>query len=192
MKFVYLLVWCWEWFGDLLLICWCCIPCCKLRFGIKMVVSSFSFEHVNCIVFEIWLWYKDVSFRGLYHTPRWILYFEGRIACRDGYYYQGSCRAPRQMHGQYMSPMGPRMRDSGCVSLGKTCITVLDICIPLYWTYLSLINLILCFADLVSVPLWNLWVLNIELLLRICKLINCGYWVVYLVNCKLLGCSVEV
>ena len=26
-----------------------------------------------------------------------------------------------------MSPMGPRLRDSGCVSLGKTCITILDI-----------------------------------------------------------------
>ena len=26
-----------------------------------------------------------------------------------------------------MSPMGPGLRDSGCVSLGKTCITIFDI-----------------------------------------------------------------
>ena len=126
MKFVYFLVWCWEWFGDLLLICWCCIPCCKLRFGIKMVVSSFSFEHVNCIVSETWLWYKDVSFRGSYRTPRWILYFEGRIARCEGYYYRGSCRAPTDAWTD-MSLMGPGLRDSGCVSLRKTCITIFDI-----------------------------------------------------------------
>ena len=111
MKFVYLLVWCWEWFGDLLLICWCCIPCCKLRFAIKMVVSSFSFEHVNCIVYETWLWYKNVSFRGSYRAPRWILYsrdvlcaakvtiIEGRVVrrdrCMDRYVPHGS-RAERQ------------------------------------------------------------------------------------------------
>ena len=66
--------------------------------------------------------------------------FEGRIARRDGYYIsrdvsraamvtiiEGSCRAPRQMHGQHMSPMDPGLRDSGCVSLGQTCIIILDI-----------------------------------------------------------------
>ena len=26
-----------------------------------------------------------------------------------------------------MSPMGPRLRDSGCVSVGQTCIIILDI-----------------------------------------------------------------
>ena len=46
---------------------------------------------------------------------------------RDGYYYRGSCRAPRQMHGQICSPIGPELRDSGCVSLGQTCIIILDI-----------------------------------------------------------------
>ena len=118
MKFVYFLVWCWEWFGDLLLISWCCIPCCKLLFGIKMVISSFSFEHVNCIVSETWLWYKNVSFRGSYCAPRWILYFKGRIARCDGYYYRGSCRAPRQMHGQICPPWVPDW---------ETCITIFDI-----------------------------------------------------------------
>ena len=89
-----------------------------------------------------------------------------------------------------MSPMGPRLRDSGCVSLGKTCITILDIASHDI-AHLLLMNLNTCFADLVSVFLWRFWLLNIELLLRMCKLIECGYWVVYLVNCKLLDCSVE-
>ena len=37
---------------------------------------------------------EDVPFRGKYPAPRWILYFEERIAHRDGYYYRGLCRAP--------------------------------------------------------------------------------------------------
>ena len=43
---------------------------------------------------------RDVSRAG-------IIYFEGRIARRDGYYYRGSCRAPRQMHGQICPPWVP-------------------------------------------------------------------------------------
>ena len=68
-----------------------------------------------------------------------ILYFEGRIARRDGYYISRdvsraamvtisrvvSCAATDAWTD--MSPMGPGLRDSGCVSLGKTCITILDI-----------------------------------------------------------------
>ena len=123
---MYFFVWCWEWLGDLLLICWCCIPGCKSCFVIKMVISSFSFEHVNCIVSETWLWYKDVSFRGSYRAPRWILYFERRIARDEGYYYGGSCRTLRQMHGQICPPWVPDW-ETRCVSLRKTCITIFDI-----------------------------------------------------------------
>lgn len=126
MKFVCFLVWYWEWLGDFLLIFWCCIPCSKLRYVIKMVISSFSFEHVNCIVSETWLCLR------MYH-------FEGRIARRDGYYISRTYHAPRRLllsrvvsctaidARTDMSPMGPGLRDSGCVSLGKTCITILDI-----------------------------------------------------------------
>ena len=127
MKFVYFFVWCWEWLGDLLLICWCCIPGCKSCFVIKMVISSFSFEHVNCIVSETWLWYKDVSFRGSYRAPRWILYFEGRIARHEGYYLSRVVSCVATDAWTDMSPMGPGLRDNGCVSLGKTCITIFDI-----------------------------------------------------------------
>ena len=138
MKFLYLLVWCWNWFGDLLLICWCCIPCCKLRFGIKMVISSFSFEHVICIILRHWLWQvlcalrnngylrgctisRDVSraamdtiFRGTYRALRWLLL--SRVV---------SCTATDAW--THMSPMGPELRDNGCVSLSQTCIIILDI-----------------------------------------------------------------
>ena len=56
-----------------------------------------------------------------------ILYFEGRIARRDGYYYRGvvSCAATDAWTD--MSPMGPGLRDSGCVSLGQTCTIILNI-----------------------------------------------------------------
>ena len=68
-----------------------------------------------------------------------MYYFEGRIARRDGYYISRDYRAPRRLllsrvvscaatdAWTDMSPMGPGLRDSGCVSLGKTCITILDI-----------------------------------------------------------------
>ena len=68
-----------------------------------------------------------------------ILYFEGRIARRDGYYISRdvshtamvlvsrvvSCATTDAWTD--MSPMGPRLRDNGCVSLGHTCIIILDI-----------------------------------------------------------------
>ena len=106
MKFVYFLVECWEWLGDLLLICWCCIPCCLLRSVIKMVISSFSLS----MSFSLYL--RHGCGKRIYH-------FEGRIVSRDryyilrdvsrrkGYYYRGSCRAPWQMHGQ-ICPHGSR------------------------------------------------------------------------------------
>ena len=57
----------------------------------------------------------------------WCTNFEGRIARREGYYLSRvvSCAATDAWTD--MSPMGPGLRDSGCVSLGKTCITILDI-----------------------------------------------------------------
>ena len=55
----------------------------------------------------------DTIFRGTYRAPRWILYFEGRIARCDGYCYRGSCRAPRQMHGQICPPWVPDWETAG-------------------------------------------------------------------------------
>ena len=86
----------------------------------------------------------------------WVLkrmyHFEGRIARRDGYYismdvsratmdtiFRGTYRTPRWLLLSRvmsyaatdaltnMSPMGSGLRDSGCVSLGQTCIIILDI-----------------------------------------------------------------
>ena len=164
MKFVYFFVWCWEWLGDLLPICWCCISGCKSCFVIKMVISSFSFEHVNYIVSETWLWYKDVLFRGSYRATRWILYFEGRIARRDGYYYRGLCRVPRQMHGQICPPWVPDWETAGMFTRSDMHHYTWH-CIPLYCTYVSLVNLISCFADLLIAFLRNLWLINIELVI---------------------------
>ena len=49
-----------------------------------------------------------------------------------------------------MSPMGPILRDNGCVSLRKTCITIFDIASHGI-AHLLLMNLNTCFADLVRV-----------------------------------------
>ena len=125
---MYFLVWCWEWFGDLLFICWCCISCCKLCFVIKWLFPPFNLS----MSFALYLRHgcgkrMMYYFRGSYRAPRWILYFEGRIARREGYYLSRvvSCAATDAWTD--MSPMGPGLRDSGCVSLGKTCITIFDI-----------------------------------------------------------------
>ena len=88
---------------------------------------------------------KNDNLKRMYH-------FEGRIARRDGYYilrdvyraamdtiFRGTYRAPRWLllsrvvscaatdAWTDMSPMGPELRDNRCVSLGQTCIIILDI-----------------------------------------------------------------
>ena len=101
---------------------WLC--CCELCNAIKMVISSLFVWtcHMHCS--ETWLWKMlcelrknkklrvwtismDVScaamntiFRGTYRALRWILYFEGRITHRIGYYYRGSYHTSRWMHRQ--------------------------------------------------------------------------------------------
>ena len=124
---MYFLVWCWEWFGDLLFICWCCISCCKLCFVIKWLSPPFYLSMSFALYLRHGCGKRMVYyFRGSYRAPRWILYFEGRIALREAYYLSRvvSCAATDAWTD--MSPMGPGLRDSGCVSLGKTCITILD------------------------------------------------------------------
>ena len=67
------------------------IICVDILFALfwELIVTS-----VMCIEKE-WELKKDVPFRGIYCAPQWILYFEGRITRYDGYYYRGSCSAPR-------------------------------------------------------------------------------------------------
>ena len=153
MKFVYLLVWSWEWFGDLLLICWCCIPCCKLRFGIKIVISSFFIWacHLHCIWDMVVVRGCTIS-RDVSRAMK-VTIIEGRVASRD------------RCMDRYV-PHGSR------IERHRVCITRSDMhhdtwhCIPLHCTYLSLVNLILCFADLVIAFLRNLWLLNTELVIE--------------------------
>ena len=169
------------------------LSCCELCNVMKMVISSLFVWtcHLHCS--ETWLWQvlcalrKNKKIKRMYH-------FEGRIARRDGYYisrdvsraatdtiFRGTYRAPRWLllsrvvsraamdAWTDMSPMGPGLRDSGCVSLGQTCITILDIafhCIALlyYWWTWSCVLLILW------VPFYGTcdwWILS--LLLKICN-----------------------
>ena len=96
-----------------------------------------------------------------------IYHFEGRIASRDGYYisrdvshaamdtiFRGTYRTPRWLllsrvmscaatdAWTDMSPMGPGLRDSGCVSLGQTCIIILDI--ALHILIISELDIVFC------------------------------------------------
>ena len=112
---------------------------------------------VNCALLSKWLsshFHSSMSF-ALYlrHVcGKRMYHFEGRIARRDGYYilrdvsravmdstFRGTYRAPRRLllsrvvscaatdAWTDMSPVGPELRDSGCVSLRITCITIFDI-----------------------------------------------------------------
>ena len=56
----------------------------------------------------------DIIFRGTYRAPRRLLL--SRVV---------SCITTDAWTD--MSPMDPRLRESGCVSLRKTCITIFDI-----------------------------------------------------------------
>ena len=56
-------------------------------------------------------------FWGTYRTLRWILYFEKSIALRDGYYYRGSYRMLRWMHGQICPPWVPDWETSWSMTL---------------------------------------------------------------------------
>ena len=144
-----------------------------------MVVTS-----VMCIVKEWWL-KVDVPFRGTYRAPRWILYFEERIARRDRYYIS------RDVSRAAMVTIieGRVMRRDRCMDWyvphgsqterQRVCITRSDMhhytwhCITHtyhWWTwYCVLLILWLTFCEICD---W--WILS--LLLRICNLLNCCCW----------------
>ena len=129
---------------------------CHLHYSEALVVTS-----VMCIE-------KEWVLKRMYH-------FEGRIARCDGYYISRDVSRAAMVTiiedrvvcrdrciDRYV-PMGPALRDSECVSLGQTCIIILDI--ALHCTYLSLVKLISCFVDLLIAFLRNLWLINIELVI---------------------------
>jgi len=163
-----------------------------------MVISSLFVWtcHLHCS--ETWFWQvlcalrKNKKIKRMYH-------FEGRVARRDGYYIS------RDVSRAAMVTIieGRIARRDGCMDRyvphgsrterQRVCIIRSDMhhytwhCISLHCTFLLLMNLILCVADLVSAFLWNLLLMNIELLLRIYNLLECCCWAVCFVNCELLG-----
>ena len=162
--------------------CHLLIICVNMSFVLlcDMVVTS-----IMCIEKE-WELKEDVPFRGTYRAPRWILYFEGRIARLDGYYISRdvSCAAMVTIiEGRVVRRdrcMDKYVPHESRTERQRVCITRSDMyhytwhCIPLHCTYLSFVNLISYFADLLIAFLRNLWLIILSLLLRICNLIKCG------------------
>ena len=168
----------------------------------KWSSPHYFFELVICIILRHWLWQmlcalikngylrrctisRDVSctamdtiFRRKYRALRWLLL--SRVV---------SCTATDAWTD--MSLMGPRLRDSGCVSLGQTCIIIIDI--ALHILIISELHIVFCWscdclsAELVIVEYWACywgyiicWSVVVEdmkflevLLLRIYNLLKC-------------------
>ena len=128
-----------------------CLCGCELCDVMKMVISSLFVwtYHLHyseaLVVTSVMCIEKEWILQRMHH-------FEGRIAHRDGFYisrdisrtamdsiFWGTYRVPRWLllsrvvsctatdAWTDMSPMGPGLRDSWCVSLGQTCIIILDI-----------------------------------------------------------------
>ena len=91
-------------------------------------------------------------FEGRIVAPRWILYFEGRIARREGYYLSRvvSCAATDAWTD--MSPMGPGLRGQRVCIVKKDASRYLTLHL-MALKILLLMNLNMCFADLVIVSL---------------------------------------
>ena len=168
-------MWCvdnWEWFEKLFesLLLW--IVQCYENGDILLFVWTCHLHY-----FETWWWKVLYALRKNENLKR-MYHFEGRIARRDRYYISRyiSCTVMVTIIECHV------MRCNRCmdryVSHGsrterqQVCITRSDMhhytwhCIPLHCTYLSLVNLILCFADLVIAFLRNLWLLNTELVIE--------------------------
>ena len=168
--------------------CWCDV----------MVLLLWIVRWYEMVIFSLFVWIfhlhycekewelrEDVPFRGTYRVPRWILYFEGRITRRDGYY------------------LSRNVSRTVMVTIIEDCIARCDRCMDIYvphgswterqpvciirsdmhhytWHWISLhctslllVNMILCVADLVSAFLWNLWLMNIEPVVEDMKLLEC-------------------
>ena len=155
-----------------------CFCGCELCDVMKMIISSLYVWTCHLHYYE-----ALVVTRVMCIEKEWVLkrmyHFEGRIARRDGYYisrdvsraamdtiFRGTYRAPWWLllsrvvscaatdAWTDMSPMGPGLRDSGCVSLGHTCIIILDIALH-----------ILIIGELVIVFCWSSDCLSVELVI---------------------------
>ena len=133
----------------------------------KWSSSHYLCEHVialfwDMVVEVLCALRKNDNLKRMYH-------FERRIARRDGYYisrevsraamdtvFWGTYRAPWWLllsrvvscaatdAWTNMSPMGPGLRDSGCVSLGQTCIIIFDIALHIL-TIIEL-DIVICWS----------------------------------------------
>ena len=150
-----------------------CLCSCELCDVTKMVISSLFVWtcHLHysetLVVTSVMCIEKEWVLKRMYH-------FERRIACRDEYYISRDVsrtvmvtnikgrvvRLDRCMN-RYV-PHGSRTERQ------RVCITRSDMhhypwhWIPLHCIYISLVNLISCFADLLIAFLRNLWLINIE------------------------------
>ena len=103
-----------------------CLYCCELCNAMKMGISSLFVWTCHLHYFDTWLWQVLCALRKNENLKR-MYHFEGRNARHNSYYYSRvvSCTATDAWTD--MSPVGLRLRDSGCVSLGQTCIIILYI-----------------------------------------------------------------
>ena len=126
----------------------------------------------------------DVTFGGTYNA-RWILYLEVRIYAAIDTIYWGTYSASRWSllstivsHDamdawKHMFSMCPGLRDNGCVSLGQTCIIILQIA----FHYIALI--------------YYLWTSSFVLLIfwmPFCELVTDEYWS-FCWDIQLIECS---
>ena len=154
-----------------------CLCGCELCDVMKMVISSLYVWtcHLHyseaLVVTNVMCIEKEWELKRMYH-------FEGRIARRDGYYIlrdvsraamvtiiEGRVVRRNRCMDRYV-PHGSRTERQ------RVCITRSDMhhytwhCIPLHCTYLSLVNLILYFVDLVNAFMWNWWLTNTKLVVE--------------------------
>ena len=80
---------------------------CHLHYSEALVVPS-----VMCIE-KAWVLKRLYHFEGRIARRDEYYISEGHIARHDGYYYRGSCRAPREMHGQIFPPWVPEWKTTG-------------------------------------------------------------------------------
>ena len=129
------------------------------------------FVNMSFALFWEWWWKVLCALRKNENLKR-MYDFEGRIACRDGYYISRDVsRAAMVTIIEGRVVRRDRCMDRYVPHGSQTerqwvCITTSDMhhytwqCIPLQCIYLSLVNLILCFTDLVIAFLRKLWLLN--------------------------------
>ena len=153
-----------------------CLCCCELCNVTKMVISSIFVCTCHLHYSETWLWQVLCALRNNENLKR-MYHFEGRIVHRDGYYIS------RDVSHIAMVTIikGHIARRDGCINRyvphgsrterQRVCITRSDMhhytwhCIPLHCTYISLVNLVSYFADLLIAFLRNLRLINIELVI---------------------------